>query len=311
MRLFAERVTTDVHGNVVACVNPGAAVRVMLAGHCDEIGFMVRYIDDHGFLYFAPIGGVDAHLVPGQRVCVHTASGPVLGVIGKKPIHMMEPKDRETVVKFKNMFIDIGCPDRKSAAELVAIGDPATFAVGLERLQGDRVISRAFDDKMGAYLVARTLIEVRRRGPALVDLFGVSTVLGPLVGGWLVLALVALFGLRAAAQAPPRPGEPPELRARELQVELASSDSIYLELDPRSLTAGWFEAIADAAIATSSNSKPNPPCPSSTTMPNTPSSASACQILSAISPRASSSGSTRFVSRCDSRHERRVSRMAI
>jgi endoglucanase len=174
----ADEVRTDVMGNVIARIKGAgeAPTRVMLAGHCDEIGFMVRYIDDNGFLYFAPIGGVDAHLVPGQRVCVHTASGPLLGVIGKKPIHMMEPKDRETVVKFKSMFIDIGCPDRQSAAGLVAIGDPATFAVGLERLQGDRVISRAFDDKMGAYLVARTLIEVRRRGPAPVDLFGVSTV---------------------------------------------------------------------------------------------------------------------------------------
>jgi len=174
----ADEMHTDVMGNVIARIKGSgeAPTRVMLAGHCDEIGFMIRYIDDNGFLYFAPIGGVDAHLVPGQRVYIHTAAGPVLGVIGKKPIHMMEAKDRETVVKFKSMFIDIGCSDRQSAAELVAIGDPATFAVGLERLQGDRVISRAFDDKMGSYLVSRTLMEVRRRGPAPVDLFGVSTV---------------------------------------------------------------------------------------------------------------------------------------
>ncbi len=174
----ADEVRTDVMGNVIARIDGDgqARTRVMLAGHCDEIGFMVRYIDDNGFLYFAPIGGVDAHLVPGQRVHIHTAAGPVLGVIGKKPIHMMEPKDRETVSKFKNMFIDIGCGDRQSAAELVAIGDPATFVVGLERLQGDRVTSRAFDDKMGAYIVARVLQEVRRRGPAPVELYGVSTV---------------------------------------------------------------------------------------------------------------------------------------
>ncbi len=174
----ADEVRTDVMGNVIACVR-GAGEnlpRVMLAGHCDEIGFMVKYIDDSGFLWFAPIGGVDAHLVPGQRVRVHGPAGPVLGVIGKKPIHLMETKDRETVVKFKSMFIDLGCSDRASAEALVAVGDPVTFAVGLERLQGDRVISRAFNDKMGAYLVARVLAEVRRRGPAPVDLYGVSTV---------------------------------------------------------------------------------------------------------------------------------------
>ena len=173
-----DQLQTDVMGNVIARVDgiDADAPRVMLAGHCDEIGFMVQYIDDNGFIYFGPIGGVDAHLVPGQRVNVHTAAGPVLGVVGKKPIHLMEPKDRETVVKLKNQFIDIGCADRKSAQELVAIGDPVTFAVGLERLQGDRVTSRAFDDKMGAFIVARVLQEVRRRGSAPVHLYGVSTV---------------------------------------------------------------------------------------------------------------------------------------
>jgi putative aminopeptidase FrvX len=173
----ADEVRTDVMGNVIGRIaGPDGAPRVMLAGHCDEIGFMVKYIDDNGFLFFAPIGGVDAHLVPGQRVHVHTASGPVLGVVGKKPIHMMEPKDRETVVKFKSQFIDLGCADRKSAEALVSVGDPVTFAVGLERLQEDRVTSRAFDDKMGAFIVARVLQEVRQLGAAPVDLYGVSTV---------------------------------------------------------------------------------------------------------------------------------------
>ena len=174
----ADELRTDVMGNVIARIAGGGenAPRVMLAGHCDEIGLMVKYIDEGGYLYFAPIGGVDAHLVPGQRVRVHTAGGPLLGVVGKKPIHLMETKDRETVVKFKQQYIDIGASDRAGAAALVSVGDPVTFAVGLERLQGDRVTSRAFDDKMGAFIVAQVLKEVRRRGPAPVDLYGVSTV---------------------------------------------------------------------------------------------------------------------------------------
>ncbi len=173
-----DEMRTDVMGNLIASIVGGGEdrPRVMLAGHCDEIGFMVRYIDEQGYLYFAPIGGVDPHLVPGQRVYIHTAAGPVLGVMGKKPIHMIEVKDRETVTKFKNQFIDIGCSTRQETEKLVAIGDPVTFCVGLERLQGDRVTSRAFDDKMGAYVVARVLKAVRERGPAPVDLFGVSTV---------------------------------------------------------------------------------------------------------------------------------------
>jgi endoglucanase len=148
----------------------------MLAGHCDEIGFMVKYIDDHGFLFFAPVGGVDAHLVPGQRVTVHSAQGPLAGVVGKRPIHQIEPGDRDKVLPFKNQFIDIGCPDQAAAQQLVSIGDVVTFAVGVERLQGSRVTSRALDDKMGAFVMAEVLKEVRRRGDHSVTLFGVSTV---------------------------------------------------------------------------------------------------------------------------------------
>lgn len=178
----ADEVTTDVMGNVISRVDGVGGddsvgrPKVMLAGHCDEIGFMIKYIDDDGFIYFAPIGGVDAHLVPGQRINIHTANGPVLGVVGKKPIHLMEPKDRETVVKFKDQFIDIGCSSAEQALELVELGDPITFVPSLERLQGDLVTSRAFDDKMGAFVVTRVLQEVRRRGQAPVDLYSVTTV---------------------------------------------------------------------------------------------------------------------------------------
>lgn len=174
----ADEVRPDVMGNAIARLagTGPEGPRVMLAGHCDEIGFMVTYIDEQGFVFFAPIGGIDAHLVPGQRVQIHGPAGPVRGVVGKKPIHLMEAKDRETVVKFKSQFIDIGCASREEAQALVAIGDPMTFAVGLERLQGDRITSRALDDKMGAFIVARVLQEVRRQGPIAAELFGVSTV---------------------------------------------------------------------------------------------------------------------------------------
>jgi putative aminopeptidase FrvX len=173
----ADDVRTDVMGNVVAHVQgPQGAPRLMLAGHCDEIGFMVKYVDDQGYLFFAPIGGVDAHLVPGQRVTVHASGGPIAGVVGKRPIHQIEVKDRETVVPFKSQFIDIGCSSKDEAVKLVSIGDPVTFRVGVERLQGTRLTSRAFDDKMGAFIVAQVIREVRRQNRMTVDLHGVSTV---------------------------------------------------------------------------------------------------------------------------------------
>lgn len=168
---------TDVMGNVIAHIaGPEGAPRLMLAGHCDEIGFMAKYIDDQGYLFFAPIGGVDAHLVPGQRVTVHTSGGPIAGVVGKRPIHQIEEKDRDKVIPFKKQFIDIGCSNKSEASKLVSVGDPVTFSVGVERLQGTRLTSRALDDKMGAFIVAQVLREVRRQNRLSVDLYGVSTV---------------------------------------------------------------------------------------------------------------------------------------
>jgi len=175
---FAE-VTRDVLGNVVGRIGGEGAdlPRVMLIGHSDEIGFQVRYLDDKGFIYFGAIGGVDPHLTPGQRVHIHGRNGTVTGVIGKKPIHLMEAKDRETVVKLESQYIDIGAADRKEAEELVRVGDPITFSASLDRLRGDRVTSRGFDDKAGSFVVAEVLkrVSCAATRPS-VDLYGVSSV---------------------------------------------------------------------------------------------------------------------------------------
>jgi endoglucanase len=172
-------VTTDVLGNVTGFI-PGSGSglpRVMIVGHTDEIGFQVKFIDDQGFIRFAAIGGVDAHLTPGKRVTVHTEKGPLRGVIGKKPIHLMEAKDRETVVKLDAQYIDIGTASREETLALVRVGDPITFEGDLEKLQGNRVAARGFDDKAGCFVVAEVLRMVaasRRKLP--VDLYGVSSV---------------------------------------------------------------------------------------------------------------------------------------
>jgi putative aminopeptidase FrvX len=176
---FSDEVTTDVMGNVFArLAGKGKDLpRVMIVGHTDEIGLQVKYIDDRGFLYFAAVGGVDAHLTPGKRVNIHTAAGPLAGVIGKKPIHLMDTKDRETVVKLEAQYIDIGSRDKKEAQKLVRVGDAITFESSFTRLQGDRVASRGFDDKAGCFVVAEVLRLVKASGKKLnVDLYGVSSV---------------------------------------------------------------------------------------------------------------------------------------
>lgn len=175
---FVDELKTDIVGNLIARIEGQGPdpMRVMLAAHCDEIGFMIHHIDEQGFLSFSSIGGVDAHLVPGQRVRIQGAKGPVLGVVGKKPIHQIEPGDRDKVVKIKEQFIDIGCESAEEATSHVAVGDAVTFAVGMERLLGDRVASRAMDDKVGAFIMAQVMKAVRERGGARSHLFGVSTV---------------------------------------------------------------------------------------------------------------------------------------
>jgi endoglucanase len=94
MKRYADDITTDVHGNTIVALNPKGSPRVMLAGHYDQIGLMVQYITDEGFITFATVGGIDATVLPGSRVTIHTRTGPVEGVIGRKPIHLMKQEER-------------------------------------------------------------------------------------------------------------------------------------------------------------------------------------------------------------------------
>ncbi len=175
MMKFADEVKTDVHGNVIGIKNPQGSPRLMLAGHCDEIGFMVRYIDKEGFIFFSSIGGIDAHIVPGKRVKIHTRNGPVRGVVGKKPIHIMEQEERKKVVKLSKQWIDIGVTGKKEAEKIVSIGDPITFSEGLERLQGELATSRGFDNKMGTFVICEVLREIADK-PLEAAIFATSTV---------------------------------------------------------------------------------------------------------------------------------------
>jgi putative aminopeptidase FrvX len=175
---YAE-ISTDVLGNVVSFI-PGQGdnrLKVMLVAHCDEIGFQVKYIDDNGYIWFSAVGGVDPHITIGQRVIIHGSNGTVAGVIGRKPIHLLDAKDRDSVIKLDNQYIDIGVANRKEAEELIRLGDPVTFAAELMPLQGDRVASRGFDDKAGCFVVAEVMRLVAESGqPLPVDLYGVSSV---------------------------------------------------------------------------------------------------------------------------------------
>ncbi|MFC1682747.1 M42 family metallopeptidase [Candidatus Zixiibacteriota bacterium] len=175
MKRYADEVYTDVHGNAIAVLNPSGKPRVMLAGHCDEVGFMVNFINDEGFIYFAAIGGVDAGLVSARRVKIFTEKGVINGVVGRKAIHMMDQEERKKVPEMHKLWIDIGVKDKKEAEKLVSIGDPIIFNVGFEMLRNDLAVSRGFDDRIGSFAVAETLRLLAGKKPK-ASVYAVSTV---------------------------------------------------------------------------------------------------------------------------------------
>lgn len=156
---FADEVTADVSGNSLATVRPagGKGPAVMLAGHIDEIGVMITYIDDEGFLVFEPIGGWDTQVFVGQRVCLMGKKGMVLGVIGKRAIHQIEKDDRDKVSKASDLWIDIGAANRKEAEKLVRVGDPGVLASTVQQFPNGRLVSRSIDNRIGAFVVLETL----------------------------------------------------------------------------------------------------------------------------------------------------------
>jgi endoglucanase len=172
---FADSIETDLHGNVIVGLNPKGRPRVMLAGHCDQIGLMVNYIDDNGFIFFLPIGGIDPTVVPGSRVVVHTKHGPIEGVIGRKPIHVLKQEERGAKIELREMWVDIGSKGRKETEQVVGVGDPITFRLELVHLGNGLVTSPAFDNKCGTFVVmeALRLCSARKLKCAL---FAVSTV---------------------------------------------------------------------------------------------------------------------------------------
>lgn len=154
---FADDTYTDAHGNAVAVLNRGGSPRLMLAGHADEIGMMVNYINDQGFLYVHKLGGVDAAITKAQRVTVHTRQGPVNGVVGNVAPHLMKEEGERKVPKIHDLFIDIGVSSRKEAEKLVQVGDPITLNDQFEILRNGLAVARAFDNRIGTFAVAETL----------------------------------------------------------------------------------------------------------------------------------------------------------
>jgi endoglucanase len=167
-----DEVYEDRLGNLIA-VKRGDDFRVMLASHMDEIGFMVKFVEEKGFLRFAPIGGWYAPMLPGQRVILHGSKGPVTGVLGSKAVHMMDDEERKKLLKIDEMFIDVGAVSADEVKNLgIGPGTPVTLDRVFCSLCNHRVSGKAFDNRAGVAL----LIEVLRQVRSPSTIFGVFTV---------------------------------------------------------------------------------------------------------------------------------------
>ena len=174
---FADEIRTDLHGNVIACVNPGASLRVMFAGHADQIGLLVTYINDEGYIYTNTIGGWDPQQLIGQRMTIYAEGGPIPAVISRKPIHLLEEEERKQVVKLKDMWLDIGAKNREEAAALVRVGDPVTLELGYQEMRNGLANSPGMDDKTGLWVCFEAARRAKAKAKKLnVSVYAVATV---------------------------------------------------------------------------------------------------------------------------------------
>jgi putative aminopeptidase FrvX len=157
VKAFAEETFSDAYGNCVAVLNKGGSPRIMLAAHADEIAMAVNYINDDGFIYVRKMGGIDPAISRAQRVTIHSAKGPVKGVVGNVAPHLMKLEGEPKPPKIHDLFIDIGVDSRKAAEELVRVGDPITLVDEFDLLRNDLAVARAFDNRIGTFAVAEAL----------------------------------------------------------------------------------------------------------------------------------------------------------
>jgi endoglucanase len=172
-RTFAD-VRGDVAGNSVATVKGRGGPTIMLAGHIDEIGVIVTYIDDDGFVYIAPIGGWDTQVLIGQRLRFTGVEGEVLGVVGKRPIHLIKLPDREKASTFTDIWVDVGAANRAEAEARLSVGDPGVIDSRSVEFPNGRLVSRSIDDRVGAFVALEALRRYAER-PGAATVVAVAT----------------------------------------------------------------------------------------------------------------------------------------
>ena len=167
---FVDDVYTDPYGTAVGVINPDHAFKVVIEAHVDEISWFVNYINNEGLIYLKRNGGVDHQIAPGQRVFIHGKKGMVKAVFGWPAIHTrISSADKEPVAKVENLFLDTGARNKKEIEDLgIHVGAVVTYQDGFDELAYDYFIGRAFDNRIGGFMiaeVARLLKENKKKLP--------------------------------------------------------------------------------------------------------------------------------------------------
>ncbi len=154
---IADEYRKDAMGNRIATLQPKGKIRLMFAGHMDEIGFIVTQVNKEGFIYFDAIGGHDVGLVSGRRVKILTKNGPLIGITGRRAIHLLDAEERKQLPKLHKIWIDIGARNKEEALEKISIGDGIVYDQEPMEMGNNLFCARALDDKSGCYVVFEVL----------------------------------------------------------------------------------------------------------------------------------------------------------
>lgn len=172
-------ITIDPYGNNVATLKGTDDISIMIVGHADEIGLIIRYISSEGFIYVSKVGGVDPMILPSHRVRILSSKtgGIVHGVVGRTAPHQSGPDEKDKKVTYSDIWIDIGVKDKAEAESLVAIGDVAIYGEAYQRLHGTKAAARCFDNRIGIYIVAEVMKNLAKRKSELkATVYGVSSI---------------------------------------------------------------------------------------------------------------------------------------
>ncbi len=171
----AHHIEPDVHGNLILSLNPQSKRKIMLAGHCDQIGFLVKYISPDGYIYLDTIGGTDYGVILGERLVIHTRTGPMEAVVGRKPVHLQQGQEVQQIPAGSKIWLDVGAKDERQVRQRVNVGDYVTFNLAVTPLQNDLIAAPGLDNKAGLFVCLEALRACAKSG-CRVGLHVVSTV---------------------------------------------------------------------------------------------------------------------------------------